>query len=131
MTKEDIKHILEYAASNKRTNADFFTVANMFEKVSTNLLSKFKDDDRNIYERYVPKIVETVNSMLKGKLKKTDYGTFNSTKFEDSKRATKRKVLVFIIGGVTYQEDRELQASAKNNNFEVIVGSNLVINSEK
>lgn len=103
----------------------------MFEKVSTNLFSKFKDDDRNIYERYVPKIVEVVNGLLKGKLKKTDYGTFNSTKFEDSKRTTKRKVVVFVIGGVTYQEDRELQASANNNNFEVIVGSNIVINSEK
>lgn len=40
--KEDIKAILEYSASSKRANADLFTVANMFEKVSTNILSKFK-----------------------------------------------------------------------------------------
>lgn len=90
-----------------------------------------QDDDRNIYERYVPKLVEVVNSLIKGKLKKTDYGTFNSSKFEDSKRSTKRKVLIFVIGGVTYQEDRELQASAERNNFQVIVGSNIAINSEK
>lgn len=79
----------------------------------------------------MPKVVEIVNSLLKGKLKKTEFGTFNTSKFEDSKRATKRKVLVFVIGGVTYQEDRELQAAGQRSGFEVIVGSNLVINSEK
>lgn len=79
----------------------------------------------------MPKVVETVSLLLKSKLKKTDFGTFNQTKFEDSKRNTKRKVVVFVIGGVTYQEDRELQAAARRDGFEVVVGSNIIINSEK
>lgn len=108
-----------------------FNVANMFEKVSTNIFGRFKEDERNIYERYVPKIVELVSNLVKGKLKKTEYGTYSQTKFEDSKRSSKKKVVVFIVGGITYQENRELHLAGKRDGFEIIVGSNLIINSEK
>lgn len=94
-------------------------------------MSRFKEDERNIYERYVPKIVDLVTSLVKGKLKKTEFGTFNQTKFEDSKRSSKKKVAVFVIGGVTYQEVRELNQAGKREGFEAIIGSNLIINSEK
>ena len=69
--------------------------------------------------------------MIKGKLKKTEFNTISQTKFEETKRSGKKKIVVFVIGGVTYQENRELQAAAQLSNFEIIVGSNIIINSEK
>ena len=69
--------------------------------------------------------------MIKGKLKKAEYGTLSQSKFEDVKRNSRRKVMVFVIGGITYQENRELQLAGKREGFDAITGSNLIINSEK
>ena len=40
-------------------------------------------------------------------------------------------MVVFIIGGVTYQENRELQVLARKQGFEAIIGSNTILNSDK
>jgi tRNA-dihydrouridine synthase len=53
------------------------------------------------------------------------------SKFDDNRKQTKKKVIVFINGGITYQENRELQLMAQKQNFDIIVGSNAIINSEK
>lgn len=57
--------------------------------------------------------------------------TLSQTRFEESKRNTKKKVVVFMIGGITYQENRELQILGERDGFQAISGSNLIINSEK
>lgn len=90
-----------------------------------------KDDERNIYERYIPKMVETVTLLVKGKLKKTEFATLSQSRFDDAKRNSKKKVLVFVIGGITYQENRELQLAGSREGFQAIAGSNIIINSEK
>ena len=73
-----------------------------------------------------------MNQLVKGKLKKTDFSTLTPSKFDESKKQTiKKKVVVFIVGGVTYQENRELQLAGVKNNFECIVGSNTILNSSK
>lgn len=69
--------------------------------------------------------------MLKGKLKKSEFGTLQTAKFDTSKKTGKRKVIVFILGGATYQELRALQRNAAKGNYEYILGSNIVLNSEK
>jgi Sec1 family len=57
--------------------------------------------------------------------------TLSQTRFEESKRNSKKKVVVFMIGGITYQENRELQILGERDGFQAICGSNLIINSEK
>ncbi len=72
-----------------------------------------------------------INQLFKNKLKKTDYVTITPSKYDDPKRAARRKVVVFIVGGVTYQENRELQLMAQKQGFDAVIGSNVILNSEK
>lgn len=75
--------------------------------------------------------MDFVGQLLKGKLKPKDFKTISPNKFDDSKKSAKRKVVVFIIGGVTYQENRELQLMAQKQGFEAIIGSTSIINSDR
>lgn len=125
--------VCEYSSSSRRVPAELFSrVGDLMEKVNfESIFSKFKEEEKNIYERYQPKVVEVVTQLLKGKLKKTEYITKTLNKFEDIKKDGKKNVLVFIVGGVTYQEGRELHKAGLKGGFDVIVGANNLLNSEE
>lgn len=72
-----------------------------------------------------------MNQLVKGKLKKKSFNTINMNKFDDPKKKGPKKVLVFVVGGITYQENRELQLEAQKNNFNIVVGSNTLLSSQK
>lgn len=124
--------VCEYSTSSRRVPGELFSrVGDLMEKVSLDsIMSKFKEEEKNIYERYQPKVVEVVGQLLKGKLKKTEWITKVLNKFEDIKKDSKKFVLVYVIGGVTYQEGRELYKAGLKGGYEVIVGSNNLLNSE-
>lgn len=79
----------------------------------------------------MPKLIDYLQDLLKGKLKKSEFGTLQTAKFDSSKKSGKRKIVVFILGGATYQELRALHRHAAKGNYEYILGSNVVLNSER
>ena len=80
----------------------------------------------NVYTRHKPMIAETLEALVKGKLKDTSFpyaGTPLPSKPQD--------VFVFIVGGVTYAEAHVVaQFNKSNQGMRVVLGSNYVINSE-
>ena len=71
-----------------------------------------------------------MNQLFKNKLKKTEYSTIAPSRFDDLRKTGRRRLIIFIIGGVTYQENRELQDMATKQGFDAIIGSNTILNSE-
>lgn len=128
---DHIEKVLNFCKIESRKTDDFFTKGSKFFKTATsNLMSKLKSDHPNYYERHKPKCVEIVDLLLKRKLKNADYPQIDLRLFNDNANRKSRRIIVFIVGGATYQESRELQVFGRNNGCSILLGSNFILNSK-
>jgi vacuolar protein sorting-associated protein 45 len=58
----------------------------------------------NVYTQHQPYLSETLDALLKGKLKENDFPSVASF----NPRERQQTVIVFMIGGVTYEEAKEV-----------------------
>jgi hypothetical protein len=87
-----------------------------------------------VYERFKPKVVEIVDSLLKKKLKIGQFESilpFGSADAGNCSNLEHSKIVVWIVGGATYGEYRELElfCREKLKNTTVYLGSDKIINS--
>ena len=86
--------------------------------MGSNLLKKFTDEP-NVYERYKPKVIEIVDNLLKKKFKNTQFESiqpFGTIDPSENLGLAPTKIIIFILGGATYHEYRELSLYAKTLN---------------
>ncbi|KAI8916009.1 Sec1-like protein [Gorgonomyces haynaldii] len=81
----------------------------------------------NVYTQHSPRLVQILNDLVKGKLKDTDYPFF-----EGMTRDKPQDVFVFIVGGVTLAEAREVSLfNQQNAGTRIVLGGNCIINTRE
>lgn len=128
---DHIDKILSFCKNENRKTDDFFTKGSkFFATATTSIMSKLKSDNPNYYERHKPKCVEFVDLLLKRKLKTVDFPQIDLRFFNDNANRKSRRIVVFIVGGATYLESRELQVYSQKSGCSIILGSNFILNSK-
>lgn len=128
---DHISKVLEFCKIESRKTDDFFTKgSNFFKSATSSIIKKIKSDNPNYYERHKPKCVEIIDLLLKGKLKTNEFPQIDLRLFNDNTNRKSKRVVIFIVGGATYQELRELQIYAQSANCSILLGSNFILNSK-
>eukprot|EP00005_Dracoamoeba_jomungandri_P004389 CAMPEP_0174258166 /NCGR_PEP_ID=MMETSP0439-20130205/7217_1 /TAXON_ID=0 /ORGANISM="Stereomyxa ramosa, Strain Chinc5" /LENGTH=551 /DNA_ID=CAMNT_0015341577 /DNA_START=58 /DNA_END=1709 /DNA_ORIENTATION=- len=79
----------------------------------------------NIYTQHDPILKSTVENLIAGKLKESDY-PFVSAKSD----TCPTKIVVFMVGGATYEEACALDKISKQSNVSIILGGSTIHNSK-
>ncbi|KAL9645644.1 hypothetical protein ABK040_003377 [Willaertia magna] len=148
-----IDFAIRYGGKAQRTPGLFdeqptsISLTGFFKKVA----NEFKDNEvTNVFTQHKPRLYDTLETLFKGKLSTDDYPFISLTS-----RDTPQEVIVFIVGGITYEEAstvelfnnkarREAEESAKikaqfgvisslnqiDDNFKsVVLGGTTILNS--
>lgn len=124
--------ISSYAGSGQRQQ-NLFGNESFFARAQSGL--KGLKGVENVYTQHTPLIQENLSNLIKGKLKKLTHPYFDDgslphwTSGEESERP--QDIVVFMVGGVTYEEARlvaELNASTKG--VRIVLGGTTIHNSK-
>jgi len=100
--------------------ADKSIMAKMSHQLKTSL-----EGVENVYAQHVPLVVETIDLIAKSKLKEQHYPAVSCVS-----AARPSAVIVFIVGGVTYEEATKIaELNASNPPVKVLLGGSYVHNS--
>lgn len=105
--------ILNFAGMQERQD-DLFSNSNFFSRGKSAL--KGLKGVENVYTQHTPPLVETIEQLLKGKLKDSSYPVLDSTSTQsnpsshnNSNQALRPlELIVFVVGGTTYEEARSV-----------------------
>ncbi|PVG02686.1 putative vacuolar protein sorting protein VpsB [Serendipita vermifera] len=97
--------VLNVAGADQRQD-DLFSLENIFAK-GRSALKGIKGVE-NVYMQHKPHLAETLENVLKGKLKETSYPFIENQKGVGPNSALQKPqdIIVFMIGGTTYEEAR-------------------------
>lgn len=123
MFSQCVQIMLNYAGSDQRLE-DLFS--------NTSILSKGKNVLRglqgveNVYTQHTVHLAQTLDAMLKGKLKDPLYAFVDGAPSKDRPQ----EIIVFMIGGCTYSESRTVALfNQQNPGVRVILGGTTIHNS--
>lgn len=120
-----VQFLLKQAGVDKRTgdlygNRDFLNIAR-------NMARGLKDVE-NVYTQHQPLLFQTMESIVKGRLRDVDY-PFVGNHFQAGRP---QEVVIFIVGGTTFEESRSVfLQNATNSGVRFILGGSAVLNSER
>lgn len=81
----------------------------------------------NIYTQHTPVVKEVIEELTRGRLKETAYPFLGSVQVRDRPA----EVIVFIVGGVTYEESLSIyQLNKEILGTRVIIGGSTILNSD-
>ena len=79
----------------------------------------------NVYTQHVPLLINTLDAALKGKLKESHFPGVGATS-----GATPQSVIVFVVGGVTYEEATKVaEINSTGSGIRVVLGGTTIHNS--
>ncbi|KAI5073398.1 hypothetical protein GOP47_0011411 [Adiantum capillus-veneris] len=117
--------LLKQAGTDKRTG-DLYGNRDLFNR-ARNMARGLKGIE-NVYTQHQPLLYQTIESIVKGRLRDIDY-PFVGNHFQHGRP---QDVVIFIVGGSTYEEARTVaMQNAANNGTRVILGGSVVLNSAK
>lgn len=120
-----VHFLLKQAGVDKRTgdlygNRDFFNRAR-------NMARGLKGVE-NVYTQHQPLLYNTIENIVKGRLRDFDY-PFIGNHFQQGRP---QEVVIFIVGGTTYEEARTVALhNAANTGTRIILGGSNVLNSKR
>ena len=121
-----LNKILEYGGKDKRGPEDIFfnksLVAGIFK-----IVKSLKGTSADLYDRYSCLVKQLIERIRDGTLKEENYPFVQKNNMCSVKP---QKVIIFIAGGVTYEEAR-IAALLSQKDFEVIVGGTSVLNAKE
>ena len=117
-----INYALEYAGKKQRVG-DLFSEKDVMNKAKNMFKQAFKDVP-NVYTQHQPHILTLLDQINKAKLKESEYPTIKSPAAFNTKP---NEVIFFMIGGVTFEEAREV---ALINNQAVFLGGTTIHNTK-
>jgi vacuolar protein sorting-associated protein 45 len=128
LTAESIPHtnlidlLLQYAGKDKRRHG-LFSEGSIFDRATRVFKEAFKNIP-NVFTQHKSLMFSIIESAIKGTLKDLDYpATLENVPMEKAK-----DIIVFIVGGATYQESREVSLF-KSQGFNVLLGGTNMLNS--
>ncbi|KAI8803403.1 Sec1-like protein [Cladochytrium replicatum] len=118
-----VSWIVQYAGVDQRQEG-LFSSENVVNRAKT--IIKGLKGVENVYTQHQPALVSTIEALIKGRLKDSSYPFIDS-----STRDRPQDIIVFIIGGVTYAEAREITKlnDANNPSVRIVLGGTTVHNS--
>lgn len=117
--------ILNYAGDHKRASG-LFSQGGLIAKLGKTISSTVNGVE-NVYTQHVPLLQHTLENIAKGKLKDSTYPLATGGNAPAGKPL---EVIVFMVGGVTYEEALTVADFNKNNQLtRVILGGSCVQNS--
>uniref|UniRef100_A0A7S2AKP4 Uncharacterized protein n=2 Tax=Octactis speculum TaxID=3111310 RepID=A0A7S2AKP4_9STRA len=120
---ELIDMVLKFGGKRRRSPGlygDRSFMSRMAKNLSTGLSGV-----ENVYTQHVPLMMNTVDAALKGKLRETHFPFVGPS--SDSRP---RKIVVFIVGGVTYEEATKVfELNSSSAGVQVLLGGTSVQNS--
>lgn len=98
---------LNIAGADQRQD-DLFANENFFSRGRSAL--KGLKGVENVYTQHTPHLVQTVDNLMRGRLRDTSYPFVSSSQIATSANLIERPqdVILFIIGGATYEEARSI-----------------------
>lgn len=120
----NIINILEYAGSHAR-QSDLFNVENAV-KITKRFFKGLSGVD-NVYTQHKPLLHETLEELLKGRLKENLYPVFGNS----PTNGRPQEIIIFMVGGATYEESLTVHAFNKTYpGTKIILGGTTVHNSK-
>ncbi|CDJ42329.1 vacuolar protein sorting-associated protein, putative [Eimeria tenella] len=123
--------LLQYSSKSSRSE-DLFRDKSLLQ-VAKNL-AKGLQGVANVYTQHKSLLSSVVESLIKGKLKESTYAVLGPNKNPTAAAAPReglQTVLVFVIGGATYQEEREMQELSSSAGVSVLLGGSSVVNAKQ
>ena len=117
-----IDYLIEYGGKAKR-GGDLFQNKNLLAKGSKMFKSYFSEV-QNVLLQHKPLLSTTLDSLFKGKLISSEFP--GTQQFDPKDKPT--NVIVFQIGGTTYEESKEVAVTYNQQEVRVILGGNTVHN---
>ncbi|KAJ1570115.1 vacuolar protein sorting-associated protein 45 [Nowakowskiella sp. JEL0078] len=117
--------MIQYAGVEQRQD-DLFLNENVVARAKT-VLKGLKGVE-NVYTQHEPLLIQTLESCIKGKLKDTMYPFVDG-----GTRDRPQDLIVFVVGGVTYAEAREVSKlnAANHPTIRIVLGGTTVHNSAR
>ncbi|XP_073282727.1 vacuolar protein sorting-associated protein 45 homolog [Primulina huaijiensis] len=82
----------------------------------------------NVYTQHQPLLFQTMENIVKGRLRDIDY-PYVGNHFQ---QARPQEVVIFIVGGTTYEEARSVALlNSTNSGIRFILGGTAVLNSKR
>ncbi|GFY39525.1 vacuolar protein sorting-associated protein 45 [Trichonephila inaurata madagascariensis] len=117
-----VRAVLEFSG-NKGGRSDLFTTENV--RAFTKRMIKGLKGVENIYTQHTPLLKEILEDIIKGKLKETSYPYLSGTQI----RERPQDIIVFYIGGVTYEESVTVyQLNKQSLGVRILLGGTAVHN---
>ncbi|XP_059631647.1 vacuolar protein sorting-associated protein 45 homolog [Cornus florida] len=120
-----VQFLLKQAGVDKRTG-DLFGNRDLFN-IARNVARGLKGVE-NVYTQHQPLLFQTMESITKGRLRDVEY-PYVGNHFQQGRP---QEVVVFIVGGTTYEESRAVALqNATNSGVRFILGGSAVLNSKR
>jgi len=122
--------ILAQYGSTKRSG-DIFSNKTFFAKATKNVMGALKSGEENVYTRHRPYLVSTLEALLKSStgLAETTYPSVGADAPPSTKRKPPTEIIVFMVGGVTYEEARHVaEMNAANPGVRILLGGTCIHN---
>merc|ERR1711934_41082 len=122
-----VRQVLDFGGEGKR-DGDLFGGKSFFNRASS-AVKGLKGVD-NVYTQHQPLISTIIDHVMKGKIKDQDYPCHNQVPNVDTKQV--REVIIFVAGGVTYEESRFVASMQQQHpNCKIFLGGNGMLNSKQ
>merc|ERR1719498_342206 len=124
-----IDQILRYAGSHVRSG-DLFQNKSFLAQAKSTITRGLRDVE-NVYTQHKTLVSTIADSLMKGKLKEQTYPTVESRSYSPPSRENVPRAVIFIVGGATLEETRDINEINKSldGGRSVILGGTTVLNS--
>jgi len=123
-----VDHLLKYAGKHERIG-DLFADRNIMNKFTSKFKNALKDVP-NVFTQHEPYICSLIDALNKSKLKETEFAS--KVGFHQNERPSEIKpteIIIFIVGGATYEEAKAV-AELNKKGYNIVLGGTNIINSK-
>ena len=119
--------LINYAGRKKR-NLDCFQDKDILSKGKKFILNAFGQGNENAFMQHISYLNGIVERMLKGKNKDNELVNINYNSGNNEPKLN--NIIVFVFGGITFEEVRDLSMLGKQLGVNIICGGTNVVNSK-
>jgi len=122
--------MLEQYGAAKRSG-DLFSNKSFTAKLTKNVMGALKSAEENVYTRHRPYLLSTLEALLKGSTGLSDaaYPQLGADAAPTAKRKPPTQIIVFMVGGATYEEARLVaEMNAANPGVRILLGGTCMHN---
>lgn len=125
-----VDQLLQYAGSHIR-GGDLFHNKSMFAQAKATVAASFKGVE-NVYTQHKTQVASIADNLMKGKLKESSFPFADGARYGAPSSAEKKlsRAIIFIVGGATFEEARDVsevnRSLSKESGRGVILGGTTV-----